>query len=257
MSVITVAVVILTSIAAAVYVSWPLLVGSRQPETGDDESERGVALDHLLVQKESIYSALKELEFDHAMGNLSGQDYRELVDRYEDRAVAVLKTIDHVAQEEAEGAEDPVEREVAALRRERAGASPQSGRRRNGDEIEAAVAAMRRERRRRDASHRLADDLEEEVAALRMSGREAAGGRGGPRGGVAAAGAPPCPACRAPLRSEAAAFCSRCGLSLRAACPSCRSPLERGDLYCSHCGAMVRGQGAEPVTPTTTGGNDA
>jgi hypothetical protein len=104
MSVITIGIVVLTSIAAAVYVSWPLLVGSRQPETDDQDSERGVALDHLLVQKESIYSALKELEFDHAMGNLSQQDYQELVGRYEDRAIAVLKTIDHVDEEETEEA---------------------------------------------------------------------------------------------------------------------------------------------------------
>jgi hypothetical protein len=254
MSVITIGIVVLTSIAAAVYVSWPLLVGSRQPETDDQDSERGVALDHLLVQKESIYSALKELEFDHAMGNLSQQDYQELVGRYEDRAIAVLKTIDHVDEEETEEAEDPVEREIAALRLRRSGPSSRSAAGKPGSEIEAAVAALRRDRRQ-SVPHRLADDIEEEVAALRRTRRRAADG--GAEVGPAEIGtAAACPACGAGLRGEAAAFCSRCGVSLRTTCPTCRGQVHRDDIFCSGCGTALRSKNGEPVAQTT-GGVDA
>jgi hypothetical protein len=252
-SIITVGIVIVTSIAAAVYVSWPLLVGSADPEAGDDESELGATLDQLLVQKESTYSALKELEFDHAMGNLSREDYQELIGRYEDRAVALLKTIDHVAQEESAGREDPVEREVASLRRRgRGGGAPASGE--PEEEIEEVVAGMRQSRRHRPPQ-RLADDIEEEVVALRRGRREAAGPGDG--AGTEVADAPAtCPSCRAHLRSEAAAFCSRCGASLRTSCPNCRAQVDRDDIFCSGCGTALRRGDAEPVAQTR-GGVDA
>ncbi len=75
---ITMAIMAVLSVAVAVYIAWPLLVGRPDEEREGAEGEGASVLDALLVQKDATYSAIKELESDHAMGNLSAQDYREL-----------------------------------------------------------------------------------------------------------------------------------------------------------------------------------
>ncbi|MHB1006009.1 MAG: zinc ribbon domain-containing protein [Chloroflexota bacterium] len=47
----------------------------------------------LLNQRDTIYRAIKEIEFDHQLGNLSDVDYTDLRDRYKGRALPVLKAI--------------------------------------------------------------------------------------------------------------------------------------------------------------------
>lgn len=56
----------------------------------------GSKKDHLLSEKESLYSAIKELDFDHEMGKLSAEDYKQLKNEYTEKAVAVLKDLDHI-----------------------------------------------------------------------------------------------------------------------------------------------------------------
>ncbi|HEY3354957.1 MAG TPA: zinc ribbon domain-containing protein [Polyangia bacterium] len=45
-------------------------------------------------EKRILLKAIKELEFDHAMGKLSDGDFQELVGRYRARAIAVLRQLD-------------------------------------------------------------------------------------------------------------------------------------------------------------------
>ncbi len=56
----------------------------------------GSKKDHLLSEKESLYSAIKELDFDHEMGKLSDEDYKQLKNEYTEKALAVLKDLDHI-----------------------------------------------------------------------------------------------------------------------------------------------------------------
>jgi hypothetical protein len=57
----------------------------------------GAARRELLRDKRILLKAIKELEFDHAMGKLSDADFRDLVTSYRARAVAVLRRLDEAA----------------------------------------------------------------------------------------------------------------------------------------------------------------
>lgn len=53
---------------------------------------------HWLVRKEEILLSIKELEFDHKTGKLSGEDYDRMNKKLEAEAVAVLASIDRVEE---------------------------------------------------------------------------------------------------------------------------------------------------------------
>ena len=79
--------------AIGLYVSAPLLKERRVEKMLADYYEE-TALHHLLSRKDSIYTAIKDLEFDHKTGKLSDEDYAELREKFEQQAAAVLKEID-------------------------------------------------------------------------------------------------------------------------------------------------------------------
>ncbi len=93
------AVVIALGIAVAVvaFVVAPffLLTGepsegtSKNPETPEDLAE-------VLAEKETIYAAIQELDFDLKSGKLSPEDHAVLRQRHEAQAGAVLKRIDEL-----------------------------------------------------------------------------------------------------------------------------------------------------------------
>lgn len=76
----------------------------------------------LVTQRDATYSAIKDLENDHAMGKLSDADYRSLRAKYEMKAVAILQELDNLNGSTSIGrsgapSEDSIEREVVRLRR--------------------------------------------------------------------------------------------------------------------------------------------
>lgn len=244
------AVMIVASLAVALFVSWPLLVGkgeSDADEAGDPEES---AVDELLVQKEAVYSAIKELEFDHAMGNLSKEDYKELARRYEDRAVALLQTIDEASEEDGVfGRGEPPAIAGVVLGRTRS-ANPE-------DAIEQEVAALRSRRRTRHGSdHGVEDEIEAQVAALRAGKARDPRPASQPVSRPLIVPAATCPGCKAAVRDASAAFCSKCGASLREKCPGCGQPVEKGDAFCSGCGASLAQGGTKAMQPVS-GGKDA
>jgi hypothetical protein len=101
---------IVLTLAVAAWVLYPLWRPSTASEPGEDEPLR-----ELLARRDATYSAIKELEFDYELGNLSPSDHRDLEAKYKDRAVSILKEID--AQSKGGGMEDEIERRVRALRR--------------------------------------------------------------------------------------------------------------------------------------------
>lgn len=50
----------------------------------------------LVERKETIYAAIKDIEFDYEMGKLSEEDFKELRQKYKDDAVKLLKKIDQI-----------------------------------------------------------------------------------------------------------------------------------------------------------------
>lgn len=131
------------ALAVAAYLSWPLLRPQVAEEPRDGMTVAPV-LERLLAEKETIYTAVKELQFDHAAGNLSERDYRELRDQYESRALAVLRLLDNPPASSQEARVSPdasralnnlpqfgdkeweslLEKEVASLRATRSGGAP-------------------------------------------------------------------------------------------------------------------------------------
>lgn len=48
----------------------------------------------VLQEKEAVYAAIKDLEFEYRAGKLSTQDYADLLEAYRTRAFTLLKTVD-------------------------------------------------------------------------------------------------------------------------------------------------------------------
>ena len=53
-------------------------------------------LENLLSAREATYSAIKDLESDHAQGKLSDGDYQTLREKYEAKALAILQQLDQL-----------------------------------------------------------------------------------------------------------------------------------------------------------------
>ncbi|MCA9733881.1 zinc ribbon domain-containing protein [candidate division KSB1 bacterium] len=53
-------------------------------------------IDELLARKKEVYSAIKDIEFDHEMGKLSGEDYQELRESYKVEAAQLIQRIEKI-----------------------------------------------------------------------------------------------------------------------------------------------------------------
>lgn len=99
------AVVIALGIAVVVvaFVAAPFfLVLKRSSESPAKDPDASEALADLLAEKETIYAAIQELDFDCKSGKLSTEDYQVLRLRQEEHAAAVLKRIDELQGNAAE-----------------------------------------------------------------------------------------------------------------------------------------------------------
>jgi hypothetical protein len=88
-----IAVVVVAFVAAPFF----LLAGRSSEGTGK-EPDGPDALRDLLAEKETIYAAIQELDFDLKSGKLSPEDHQALRQRHEAQAAGVLKRIDELQQ---------------------------------------------------------------------------------------------------------------------------------------------------------------
>jgi hypothetical protein len=56
--------------------------------------QAGVPQSRLREEKRRVLRAIKELDFDHSMGKLSSDDHRRVRERYQERAVEILRALD-------------------------------------------------------------------------------------------------------------------------------------------------------------------
>jgi hypothetical protein len=110
----------LISVGAVAIVAYPLFRKSSELNVAFAGSSDPV-LEGLVSQRDAMYSAIKDLENDHAMGKLSDADYKSLRAKYEAKAVAILQELDTVVGSKpstrAVRGDDAIEREIARLRR--------------------------------------------------------------------------------------------------------------------------------------------
>lgn len=103
------------------FVGIPLLRERKLQEDVLAVDEEDTEVGRLLAQKETALTAIRELEFDYAVGNLSDGDYRELKDRYEKKAIAILRTLDEVSVPSANGHHAAQSKRAVKATRERRG----------------------------------------------------------------------------------------------------------------------------------------
>ncbi len=95
------AVVIALGIAVIVvgFVAAPFFLlegsGSEAQATAKDP-DAAVALADLLAEKETVYAAIQELDFDLKSGKLSAEDHAMLRQRQEEHAASIIKRLDEL-----------------------------------------------------------------------------------------------------------------------------------------------------------------
>jgi hypothetical protein len=83
------------ALAAVAFVAAPLFLGPRQAaRVTAGAGQASLELEDLLAEKETVYAAIQELDFDLKAGKLSAEDHRGLRQRCEERAAVLLKAID-------------------------------------------------------------------------------------------------------------------------------------------------------------------
>lgn len=104
-----VAVMVLAAIGAVI---WPLVrkIGSGKEPGLVEDTELG----EMLAEKDAALLAISELEDDYEMRNLSQDDYVELRKKYNEQAMALLKSVDELRSERGIGAASRINEEIEA-----------------------------------------------------------------------------------------------------------------------------------------------
>lgn len=126
----TIATALVLSVAAFAFIILPFFrrkVNPVAPVTDEKSQE-------LLFKRDTVFSMLKELEFDHQSGILAEKDYHELEERYKKKGIAILKDIDSL-----EGAAEIDKAIEAEISQRRKGKAPSAE-----DEIEQKISSLRK-----------------------------------------------------------------------------------------------------------------
>ena len=103
---------LLIGVGSVVYICRPLFIKRDDKKIRPTKRKGRHAV--LLEHRDSLYSAIRELEFDHRMGKVEDEDYRRMREDYTQRAATVLKELDRSDGRSRIASE--IEREVAVVR---------------------------------------------------------------------------------------------------------------------------------------------
>jgi hypothetical protein len=116
------AITIVVAALAAIFISLPFFKRAGSDSTASAGSglrpdPRIEQLKELNARKESLLSAIKDIEFDYGLGKLSREDYEDLNTRYKVEAAEVLKKMDEISGgKPAAPVEDELEKEIKEAR---------------------------------------------------------------------------------------------------------------------------------------------
>ena len=96
--------VLLLMLAAFTVVGWPLIRSARDARR---EVNGAPLWNDLIGRRDAAYRAIKELDFEYQLGNLSEPDYRGLRERYRSEAAATLRELDAVMRGAGAGEASP------------------------------------------------------------------------------------------------------------------------------------------------------
>ncbi|MHB1131605.1 MAG: zinc ribbon domain-containing protein [Chloroflexota bacterium] len=134
-------VVALMVLAALVVIGLPLyraaVAGAASEPAPAAAGGKGLALGELVTQRDATFRAIKEIEFDFQVGNLSAADFSDLRERYKARALQLIRTIRELEEEQRSETSEQAAPSVPAVL---PAAKPED------DPIELAVARKRQTR---------------------------------------------------------------------------------------------------------------
>ena len=95
----TLIIFLLLTVVVSYFVVSPIMQ-SRKRYFKNDSNHKA---NDLIERKETIYAAIKDIEFDYQMGKLSEEDFQALRQQYKDEAVGLLKKIDQIQHKPVKG----------------------------------------------------------------------------------------------------------------------------------------------------------
>lgn len=120
----------IVALAAFALVAYPLFQRKEELESALVPADGEV--EELHSRREAIYGAIKELDFEYQLGNLSQPDYQDLRNQYRQKAASVLQEMDGLAEVGAKEPpprpawEDEIEEAVRSLRSKEKTKAPRS-----------------------------------------------------------------------------------------------------------------------------------
>jgi hypothetical protein len=119
----TALIVIITSLVA-IYISLPFFLSKGEQRKDEFETEKQFEdaavekLKSLNNQRDNLFTAIRDIEFDYGLKKLSKEDFEELNSKYKIEAAAVLKEIDFLESQYAnEYVSSDIEQEIMSYRK--------------------------------------------------------------------------------------------------------------------------------------------
>ena len=117
-------IILIITALVAIYIALPFFLRRKELNTLPTESkfvrEDPIIenLKNLGNQKENLYTAIKDIEFDYGLGKLSKEDYEELSVKYKNEAASVLKQIDEIERQSGiKSLDQELEQEILSYRK--------------------------------------------------------------------------------------------------------------------------------------------
>ena len=211
MTPIIVAAILALGAVTVAFVIYPVLRASALARRYITDSVAGDRLAELIAQRDAIYDAIRDVDFDRETGKLTAEDHRLMRERLTAEGVRLLQELDRLMQSDVrDDLEQEIEREVAALRQ----VAPAE----IGEEPPTRLARLKPAR----------------VPTAGQSDREVS----------------TCPTCGETVRAGAQ-FCTYCGANLALTCPECGVAVAPDDRFCRSCGAQLSKAGDVAGVVTT------
>ena len=108
-------------ILVCIFVCYPFFTRNKDTslyieEEGLYTGDKDPSIRYLEYEKDHIYRAIKEIDFDYGLGKLSEDDYSDLRKQYIYQAVEIVNKIEGLALEKNDTPEDSIEKEILNAR---------------------------------------------------------------------------------------------------------------------------------------------
>ncbi len=110
MNLLDIVILVLMAVGIVVFLGEPLV----RPDTAQAPDVQADEGEVLLLHKDMLYTAIRDLDFDYHTGKVDEQDYIELRQSLEDEAIATLRQLDTV--DPLAALDNEIECQIAALR---------------------------------------------------------------------------------------------------------------------------------------------